>query len=56
MMTSAERTAYEVDENGVALLRLERPQARNAIDTLMLNEMLGAARRGRATTRRCGCS
>ncbi len=40
MTTSAERTAYEVDESGVALLRLERPQARNAIDTLMLNEML----------------
>jgi enoyl-CoA hydratase/carnithine racemase len=39
-MTSAERTAYEVDENGVAVLRLERPEARNAIDTLMLNEML----------------
>ena len=40
-MTSAERTAYEVDEYGVAILRLERPEARNAIDTLMLNEMLG---------------
>ena len=39
-MTSAERTAYEVDENGVAVLRLERPEARNAIDTLMLNELL----------------
>jgi enoyl-CoA hydratase/carnithine racemase len=39
-MTSAERTAYEVDENGVAILSLERPEARNAIDTLMLNEML----------------
>ncbi len=39
-MTSAERTAYEVDENGVAVLRLERPEARNAIDTVMLNEML----------------
>jgi enoyl-CoA hydratase len=39
-MTSAERTTYEVDENGVAVLRLERPEARNAIDTLMLNEML----------------
>lgn len=45
-MTSAERTAYEVDENGVAILRLERPEARNAIDTLMLNEML--ARLGEA--------
>jgi enoyl-CoA hydratase/carnithine racemase len=39
-MTSAERTAYEVDENGVAVLRLKRPEARNAIDTLMLNELL----------------
>ena len=39
-MTSAERTTYEVDENGVAVLRLERPEARNAIDTLMLNELL----------------
>jgi len=40
MTISAERTAYEVDENGVAVLRLERPEARNAIDTQMLNEML----------------
>jgi enoyl-CoA hydratase/carnithine racemase len=37
---SAERTSYEVDGQGVALLRLERPQARNAIDTQMLVEML----------------
>jgi enoyl-CoA hydratase/carnithine racemase len=37
---SAERTSYEVDSRGVALLRLERPEARNAIDTQMLAEML----------------
>jgi enoyl-CoA hydratase len=34
------RTGYEVDERGVALLRLERPEARNAMDTQMLVEML----------------
>jgi len=39
-MTEPERTSYEVDERGVALLRLERPQARNAIDTRMLEELL----------------
>lgn len=38
---TAERTSYEVDERGVALLRLERPEARNAIDTRMLEELLG---------------
>jgi enoyl-CoA hydratase/carnithine racemase len=37
---SAERTSYEVDEAGVALLRLDRPEARNAIDTRMLSELL----------------
>ena len=37
MTAKAERTAYELDENGVAVLRLERPEARNAIDTPMLN-------------------
>jgi enoyl-CoA hydratase/carnithine racemase len=37
---SAERTTYSVDPQGVALLRLERPEARNAIDTQMLVEML----------------
>jgi enoyl-CoA hydratase len=37
---SAERTSYVVDPQGVALLRLERPEARNAIDTQMLVEML----------------
>jgi enoyl-CoA hydratase/carnithine racemase len=40
MTTDNARTSYAVDPNGVALLRLERPQARNAIDTQMLTEML----------------
>jgi enoyl-CoA hydratase/carnithine racemase len=35
------RTGYEVDERGVAVLRLTRPEARNAIDTAMLEEILG---------------
>jgi enoyl-CoA hydratase len=34
-------TSYSVDENGIALLRLERGQARNAINTQMLEELLG---------------
>jgi enoyl-CoA hydratase/carnithine racemase len=34
------RTSYEVDDRGVAVLRLERPEARNAIDTRMLLELL----------------
>ena len=33
-------TSYSVDEKQVALLRLERPEARNAINTEMLNELL----------------
>ena len=33
-------TSYRVDEQGIALLRLERPKARNAIDTQMLSELL----------------
>jgi enoyl-CoA hydratase len=37
---SEARTSYAVDERGVALLRLERPEARNAIDTQMLLELL----------------
>ncbi|MGE5281371.1 MAG: enoyl-CoA hydratase/isomerase family protein [Chloroflexota bacterium] len=37
---SAERTTYEVDERGVAVLRLARPEARNAIDTQMLVELI----------------
>jgi len=36
---SEARTGYEVDEHGVAVLRLTRPEARNAIDTLMLEEI-----------------
>jgi len=36
----SERTSYAVDRQGVALLRLERPEARNAIDTQMLVELL----------------
>ncbi len=34
-------TSYSVDESGVALLRLEREEARNAINTAMLEELLG---------------
>jgi len=34
-------TTYDVDEAGVALLRLDRPEARNAINTQMLEEVLG---------------
>ena len=34
------RTAYEVDGQGVAVLRLQRPDARNAMDTQMLVEIL----------------
>jgi enoyl-CoA hydratase/carnithine racemase len=33
-------TSYEVGEGGVALLRLDRPKTRNAIDTQMLVELL----------------
>jgi enoyl-CoA hydratase len=35
-------TSYAVDEFGVALLRLERGEARNAINTPMLDELLAA--------------
>ncbi len=37
---SAAVTSYRVDERGIALLRLERPRARNAINTQMLTELL----------------
>jgi enoyl-CoA hydratase len=33
-------TGYDVDAEGVALLRLQRPDSRNAINTQMLEEML----------------
>ena len=37
----SELTSYDVDEAGVALLQLRRPEARNAINTAMLEELLG---------------
>ena len=37
---TAEVTTYEVDEQGVAVLRLHRPKSRNAINTQMLVEIL----------------
>ena len=38
--TPDEVTSYAVDEGGVAVIRLERPWARNAINTQMLTELL----------------
>jgi len=40
-------TSYAVDERGVALLRLERERARNAINTEMLGELLTHLTRAR---------
>jgi enoyl-CoA hydratase len=40
----SELTSYSVDDAGVALLRLERTEARNAINTQMLEELLGHLR------------
>jgi enoyl-CoA hydratase len=43
-------TSYTVDEQGVALLRLERDEARNAINTEMLDELLAHLARAREDT------
>lgn len=40
MSDQAAVTSYEVDEQGIAVLRLRRPERRNAIDTQALVEML----------------
>jgi enoyl-CoA hydratase len=40
-------TSYGADEKGIALLRMERDAARNAINTQMLEEMLGHLARAR---------
>lgn len=36
----SERTRFDIDPYGVALLQLDRPETRNAIDTAMLEELL----------------
>jgi enoyl-CoA hydratase/carnithine racemase len=38
--TGNEVTSYSVEERGIALLRLERPKARNAMNTQLLEELL----------------
>jgi enoyl-CoA hydratase/carnithine racemase len=38
---SAPLTIYDVDEKGIALIRLDRPESRNAMNTQMLEELLG---------------
>jgi enoyl-CoA hydratase/carnithine racemase len=40
MSDPARVTSYSVDEQGVALLRLDRPKSRNAINSQMLAELL----------------
>src|SRR3954447_24870407 len=37
---ATEMTSYEIGDQGVAVLRLQRPKSRNAINTQMLVEML----------------
>lgn len=44
-------TSYTVDENGIALLRLEREHARNAINTEMLVELLAHLSEARSDPR-----
>src|SRR5690606_29694494 len=39
-MTAGELTEYMLRDDGVALLRLDRPDARNAMNTALLNELL----------------
>ena len=39
-MSETELIGYEVDEGGVAMIRLQRPDSRNALNTQMLVEML----------------
>jgi enoyl-CoA hydratase len=39
-VSETELTGYRVEESGVAVLRLQRPDSRNAINTQMLAEML----------------
>lgn len=41
-------TQYDVDEDGIGLLRLDRPASRNAINTQMLEELLGHLESARA--------
>lgn len=48
MLMNEPVTSYDVDDAGVALLRLDRPQARNAINTQMLDELLEHVARARA--------
>jgi enoyl-CoA hydratase/carnithine racemase len=40
-------TTYDVDEAGVALVRLDRPEARNALNTPMLEELLARLKAAR---------
>lgn len=41
MSPASEMTSYAVEGQGVAVIRLERPKARNAINIQMLTELLG---------------
>jgi enoyl-CoA hydratase len=47
----AATVGYEVGEDGVAVLRLQRPKARNAINTEMLESMLARLREAREDER-----
>ena len=49
MSETGELTRFAVDPDGVALLQLDRPDARNAINTAMLEELLGHLATARAS-------
>ena len=48
MSDQTETTTYDRDDEGVALLRLDRPKSRNAINTAMLEELIAHLARARA--------
>ena len=52
---TAHHIRFEVDDDGIGVITIDRPEKRNAMTYAMLGAFIEAVRQGRRGRRACGC-